>query len=150
MRMTNYEKILDNINSSDILYIKKRSHQIPAKSFRDEFGCAIFFDESAFETEAERFVALAHEKGHCDSGAFYNIHSVFETYGRCERRAWRQAVFEHLPLEKFMNAIEACKTFEGVNIYDLADFLDVTDEFIIKAIQEYICVGKLTEHLTLC
>lgn len=140
--MTNFETLVDNIEHEDIMYIERKSDKQPAKSMRMDGDDAIFFDESAFKTEEERFVALAHEKGHCDSGAFYTFHAPLITKGFCERRAWRRAILEQLPFDKLMEAFEACKTVDGVSVYDLAEHLGVTSDFVNRAINEYICLGK--------
>lgn len=141
--MTKHEKVLDGIRQSDILYVETRAEKIPAQSIKMEGECAIFFDEKAFETDAERAVALAHEKGHCDSGAFYTIHTPFETRGRCEHRAWKHAIVDLVPLDELMDAFEACRTAEGVTTYDLADYLGVTDDFVVRAVEQYVRWGEL-------
>jgi len=140
--MTRLETLLDSIEQSDIFYVETESDRQPAKSQRDENDYAIFFNEYAFETSSERFVALAHEKGHCDSGAFYNIHTPLITREFCERRAWRHAILDHLPFDKLMDAFEACKTADGVTVFDLSEYLDLSEDFIIQAIEDYIRMGK--------
>lgn len=113
------------INNSDILYFTTASDKLPAQSRRIEDDYAIFFNETFFDTESERYIALAHEKGHCDSGALYNIDTSLMTRRWCERRAWRWTILNQLPLDELMGAFEACRTSEGVSIHDLADYLDI-------------------------
>jgi len=140
--MTIYEELLDDIDSSDIKLVYDKSTQIPAVSFSNANGDYIFLNEYSFETNAERFVALAHEKGHCDSGAFYNIHTPLITREICEHRAWRRAILDQLPFDKLMEAFEICKTEDGISIYDLANYLDMPPDFIKMAIEQYIKLGK--------
>jgi len=140
--MMRYEKLLDEIEQGNTFLVQTKSDRQPAKSMRMGRDCAIFFDESAFETNAERFVALAHEKGHCDSGIFYNIHTPLQTRGRCEYLAWKWAVIEYLPFDKLIEAVHACKTAEGVSAHELAEYLEITADFLALAIDTYICLGK--------
>ena len=140
--MTNFENLRECIERENIIYLDGKEDNIPAMSMRMEQECAIFFNVSGFATEAERFVALSHEKGHCDSGAFYNIHTPLETRGRCEYQAWKFAVLKQLPFDKLMDAFDACRTVDGVTVYDLAEYLSVTPEFVIKAIELYVSAGK--------
>ena len=140
--MTKYESLLDIIDQSDIVYIETDSENQPAKAMRNEDGCAIFFNEQEFKTTATRLIALAHEKGHCDSRAFYSIHTPLITREICERRAWRRAILDQLPFDKLMEAFEACKTADRVTVFDLSEYLDLPEDFIIRAIEDYMQMGK--------
>lgn len=127
--MTRYEKLLDRIQQSEI-YFDEANDKVPAASLTIKRRSVIFFNEKAFETEAEKTVALAHEKGHCDSGAFYTVHTPFETRGRYERRAWKCAVMELIPFNELMGAVDACRTAEGISVHDLAEHFGLTPDFI--------------------
>lgn len=140
--MTRYEKQLDRVHGSAVLFERTEDEVLPAVSMRMRDRCAIFFDENAFDSDAERIVALAHEMGHCDSGAFYTLLTPYETKGRCEAKAWKRAVADLLPFDALMDAYDACRTAEGVTAHDLAEHLDVTPEFILKAVEIYTALGK--------
>jgi len=135
--LTQYERLLDDIAQSAVAIIPTKSHKQPAKSMRIGHDYAIFFNETAYETDAERVVEVVHEKAHCDSGALYCIDSPFEMRERCEYRAWKRAVHDFLPVEKLLEACRACMTAEGVAVYDLAEYLGVTPAFVVKAIEVY-------------
>jgi len=141
--MTKYEWLQDRVARSPVLFVPVQSERIPAQSMRMDGECAIFFDESAFETDAERAVALSHEKGHCDAGAFYTLLAPFETRGRCEQRAWRRSVFELTPFDELMKAFGACATADGVTAHDLAEYLDTTADFVLRAIEIYVRLGEM-------
>lgn len=140
--MTKYEKLQDSIELSDVCYVQTDKARIPVQSIHTKEGCAIFFDEKAFSSDAERTVALAHEKGHCDSGAFYTINTPNETRGRCEKRAWKRAVMELIPFDELIDAFNACRTADGVSVHDLAEHFEVTTDFIIRAVEQYLRMGK--------
>ncbi|MBQ7661217.1 MAG: ImmA/IrrE family metallo-endopeptidase [Clostridia bacterium] len=76
---------------------------------------------------------LAHEIGHCMTGAFYNEHTPVFTRGQCEHRADKWAVRRLLPKKKLLAAMQdGC-----VEVWQLADHFDLPDDFIIRAIQIY-------------
>jgi len=47
-----------------------------------------------------------------------------------------------LPFDELMEAFEACKTIDGVTIYDLSEYLEIPPNFIIRAIDTYVRLGK--------
>ena len=141
--MTKYERLLDDIELSGIYYVRTNGSKSSTQSMESDGECAIFIEEGAFETDADRTVASAHEKGHCDSGAFYTVHTPFETRGRCERRAWKRAIAELIPFDELMDAVDACRTVDGVTVYDLAEHLSVTPEFVTQAVEQYVIWGKM-------
>lgn len=140
--MTNFETLLSKVEESDIIFINSDSEIQPAKTMHLGDDCAIFLNESAFETDAVRFTVLAHEKGHCDSGAFYSAHTPLITREWCENRAWRRAVLDNLPYEKLTDAISACRTEDGIDIISLAEHLSMTPDFVLRAIGVYGRLGK--------
>lgn len=141
--MTKYERLVDEAVKDGIILIRSESERQPAKSMPDEDDYAIFFNESAFDSEVERTIAFAHEKGHCNTGAFYTIHTPYETKRRCENRAWKSAVVDLVPFDELMKAFDACRTVDGISVYDLADYLAVTTDFVYMAIEQYVICGKL-------
>lgn len=142
--MTRYEEILADIEQDDdIMFFETKSKKQPAKSMRMGQDCAIFFNESAFETDADRFTGLVHEDGHCISGAFYGVNTPFETKERCEQRAWRRGIQKYLPFDDLMDAFEACKTVDGVILDDLAKYLSMPTDFVTRAIELYGQLGKM-------
>lgn len=76
---------------------------------------------------------LAHELGHCATGAFYNERTSVFTRGQCEHRADRWAVYHLLPRDKLIRAMQGgC-----VEIWQLAEHFDLPDDFIARAIEIY-------------
>jgi len=136
--MTKYEQLQDCISESDILYMSSGSETIPAQSVRVDDDYGIIFNESAFETAAERRVALAHEKAHCDTGALYCVSAPLITKAQCENRAWKRTIHDVIPFDDlFKREFERCIYADGLDIYELADRLDVTVEFVTRVIEYY-------------
>ena len=144
--MTKFEKLMDCVVNSDISYLKTAYKPLPAQSVRVKGSSAIVFNEEAFETDAEKYVALAHEKAHCDGNIFYTTNSPLLTRGYCERHAWRRTILDVLPFDRLMTAVETCKGADGLTLHDLSECLDLPCDFVEFALQEYICMGESLEE----
>ena len=76
---------------------------------------------------------LAHELGHCVTGSFYNRYSEFDVIAKHERRADKWAIKKLIPEDELNDAFE-----HGiVEPWDLAEYFNVTEDFIIKAVEFY-------------
>ncbi len=93
--------------------------------------CYIAIDNEL--TAAEEKVCLAHELGHCETMSFYNIYSPLDIRGKHERRADCWAIGELIPKQEYFRALH--KGYTQLN--DLADYFDVTPEFMQKAVDYY-------------
>ncbi len=93
----------------------------------------IAIDVDKLESNREEKVHLAHEMGHCVTGSFYNIYSPLDIRQRHENRADRWAIKRLIPRK---HLIEAFK--EGITeIWELAEYFEVTEGFMRKAIEYY-------------
>ncbi len=82
---------------------------------------------------ADERVCLAHELGHCETASFYNIYSPFDIREKHERRATLWAIKKLVPERSLKRAVK-----EGYdNIYSLAEYFNVTAEFMQKAVSFY-------------
>lgn len=103
----------------------------------DVYG--IFVSDKPFETSDDEFCVLAHEYGHCKSGATHHLSSPLEMIEQHEYRADRAAVHEFLPFDKIKNAFDCgC-----VELWQLAEFLDMPAEFVKKAVDVYRAEGYI-------
>ncbi len=90
-------------------------------------------DPFQIETAAEERVHLAHELGHCETGSFYNVYSTLDIRGKQERRADGWAISRLMPFYELKNALNAGIT----EVWELAEYFDVTEDFIHKAVRYY-------------
>lgn len=81
----------------------------------------------------QRRTQLAHELGHCEQGAFYNIYSSCDCISRHEYKADKWAIEKLLPKEEMEEAFENGYT----EVWELADLFDVTEDLIKKALFIY-------------
>lgn len=81
----------------------------------------------------KRKTMLAHELGHCETASFYKIYSPLELISRHEHRADKWAIEKLLPKNEMEEAIH-----NGyVEVWELAEYFDVTEELIKKALFIY-------------
>lgn len=84
-------------------------------------------------TEAEEFVCIAHELGHCETSSFYNQSNINDLWGRHEYRANKWAIKHCIPKNDLTAAIQAGYT----ELWELAEMFDITESFMQKALFYY-------------
>ncbi|SJZ59826.1 ImmA/IrrE family metallo-endopeptidase [Anaerorhabdus furcosa] len=106
----------------------------------DDMLC-INIDESKFETESEKIVCLAHELGHCISGTLYTINHSNLYRGSAEYRADYRAAQLVMPIDE----LKECILKEITEVYDLATFFGITEEFVKRILYIYSNKGLLKD-----
>lgn len=100
-------------------------------SLMDDSGkCYIGIDESVMDGGALEIVHMAHELGHCLTGSFYNRYTRFDIRQRHENRADKWAIRKIISVEALDTAIASGYT----EIWQLAEYFRVTEQFMLKAI----------------
>lgn len=124
-------------------YAEKRNIEIvtfplpetASMSIEAESGaCYIGIDYSKIETEIDERVHLSHELGHCVTGSFYNRYAKMDIRQKHENRADKWAIRKLIPVEKLDTAVAEGHT----ELWDLADYFGVTEDFIKKAVCYYV------------
>ncbi len=90
-------------------------------------------------TKAEERSYLSHELGHHIKGALYSKETPCFTRGQCEHKADKWAVHKLIPVRSLYASFR--KGY--VEVWQLAEYFDVTEEFILKTIEIYKQEGKL-------
>ena len=113
--------------------------QLPAMSVYHDGRCSVAVNSRLSQTVPETVVDLAHELGHCMTYSFYNFETPLRTRSRCENRANRWAVHKLMPWKRVVRAL-----YKGLTeVWELADYFDVTEDFVHLAISQYRREGKL-------
>lgn len=99
---------------------------------------AVALNPQSIGSVKEEKVILAHELGHHFRNSFYDISSTYELRERQEARADRWAVENLVPWDELQKAIDSGHT----ELYDLAEYFDVTEEFMKRVIKTYKIQGK--------
>ena len=106
-------------------------------SIQDSNGnCYIGIDPMKLESSKEEKVKLAHELGHCVTGAFYNRYSSCDIRGKHEQTANRWAVKKLIPKAELVRLLK-----KGFARCELAESFEVTEDFINLAIRMYFEYG---------
>ena len=84
-------------------------------------------------TEAEKRVRLAHEIGHCETGAFYNMYSPIDSRKKDEYTANEWAVKKLLPKKELSSAFKRGLT----EVWQLAEEFSVTEDLVRLACRVY-------------
>lgn len=95
--------------------------------------CYIGMDSSVRDGSVEERVHLAHELGHCSTGAFYNAYSPHDLRYKHERKADKWAINQLVPENELKHAIKTGIT----NLWELAELFEVTLPFMRKAVCYY-------------
>lgn len=104
--------------------------------------CYIGMDYGILPDEAARRVHLAHELGHCKTGAFYNRWAAQDVRRKHENRADKWAIQRMIPEDALDDAVaDGC-----TDIYSLADRFGVTEDFMKKAVCWYT-YGNLAREI---
>ena len=84
-------------------------------------------------TLAEEKVKLAHELGHCETGAFYNRYAARDVRQKHENRANKWAYKKLVPEDELKQAI-----LQGYREpWELAEYFDLPEAFLRGALKYY-------------
>lgn len=112
-------------------------------SMMDHDGeCFIAIDPLKLTSSDDEKAKLAHELGHCVTGSFYNRHAACDVRQKHENRADKWAIQNLVPASELNAAVADGRT----EIWDLAEYFGVTEEFMTKAVCWYSC-GNLDTTL---
>lgn len=96
--------------------------------------CCIGIDARRMKTDAEHRERLAHEIGHCRTGAFYTPFSPVDNRRKCEETAYRAEIRELLPFPDLLQAME-----DGDRTaWELAERFGVSEDLIRRACAYYV------------
>lgn len=115
--------------------------QSATMSIEDGDLCYIGIDRTQIQTQADERTRLAHELGHCVTGSFYSRYTAVDCRQRHENRADKWAI------RRLISAadLDAAVANGYTELWDLADFFGVTEDFIKKAVCYYTHGNLATE-----
>ena len=95
----------------------------------------IGIDDSVMQSRAEERVHLAHELGHCVTGAMYNMNCPIMPRQRYEKVADAYAIKKLVDEDELRRVIDER---EGdISVWELSEWFDVTEDFMRKALAFY-------------
>lgn len=84
-------------------------------------------------TDIEEKINLTHELGHCMTGSFYNRYSKLDIRAKHERRADKWAINKLVPKDELEKAVKSGRESR----YELAEYFNVTEDFMQKVLDYY-------------
>ena len=131
-------RLYDEIEKMDNLYLYYYKVGKPSVIIEEDWQYGIFLDLSEIKTLGEEIVCLAHELAHAKTGTTHKVYSPLQLVSKNEYKANKQAVHDVIPYNELIDAFD-----EGVvERWELAEYFDVTEDFISKAIEIYSNEGK--------
>lgn len=113
-------------------------HRNESLSLMDNEGNQyIAINPFSLTSEKDERIKLAHEIGHCMTGSFYNIYSPLDNRRKKELIADRWVIKKLVPKDELDKAI--LKGYRET--WELAEYFDVPEKLIEKAIEYYKLVG---------
>lgn len=125
----------------DVDWVSMRRADSLSVELPDGSQC-IAMDPWKMDTAAKETVALGHELGHCSSGGFYNRFAKRDVMKKHENRADKWAIKKLIPAKELNTAVAEGHT----ELWDLADYFGVTEDFMRKAVCWYT-YGNLDTEL---
>lgn len=122
-----------------ILVFEYTQRESKAVTVGNSSGYGIFLDSTRFETAAEELSVLAHEFGHCATGATHAVGSPLDLIEKHEYKADKWAAHRLLPPDKLREAADAGVT----ETWELAERFGVTEAFVRRTLYIYQCEGVL-------
>lgn len=130
-------ELLELYQLADAEHIPVYSFDLPQTQslslMNNDGSCAVAIDPFGLNSTKDEKIRLAHELGHCVTGSFYNRYSNFDIKARSEYKADKWAIKKLIPKDELQAAFEQGYT----EPWDLAEYFNVTEEFIIKAVNYY-------------
>lgn len=141
MTLSLKEKLYQAANNEGIEVFYR--HTIAAKSYiiKDGDYFAMAVDRKQIASAAEEATLIGHELGHYYTGYLYSADTPLQTRGRCEYRANAWAYKAICPVERIKEAIKNnCE-----NLWEIAEYLGLPEDFLAAAIGYYKGKGDLNE-----
>ena len=131
--MNSLEKIYDILKKEKVVFIEHDLDFTDALVVETNGKYAIVKDSTKFNTSADELVAIAHEAGHIFTGSLHTISST-DLIGKHEKAANRWAIKRLLPYSNMKQALENGYCTK----YELAEYFDVTEDFVQMAYDYYV------------
>ena len=135
-------KLFQEAQDSDIPIMYLSIPENGSMCIQTDKRCYIGMDCGVLVNESNIRVHLAHELGHCKTGAFYNRWATCDIRQKYEHRADKWAIEKMIPIDALYDAIADGHT----ELWDLAEKFCVTETFMKKAVCWYT-YGNLAVEL---
>lgn len=108
----------------------------------DDYG--VFLDVGKVKTEKQELEAVSHEFAHIKTGTTYPLDAPWDVRARCENRADKEQIRILIGEDELFEAIQDGRT----ELWELADYFNVSEDFMRKAINYYECGDLNVEDIS--
>ena len=136
--MVSVENILAAYEAANIAIAKFRGN-IRATTIEMQEKYGVFVNPAAYETTIKLKGALAHELGHCETGATHAVYSPYDLIEKHEHWANKSAWFRWMPPEKFQEAFQTGHT----EVWEVAEWFAMPEDMVRDAWKYYKDNGLL-------
>ena len=124
-----YNEMIEN----GILLFDYKQNGSPAATVCIDGACGVFLDTRVLNTVEKEKTVVAHECGHCFTGATHTVYSSYDIVEKHEYKANKWAVHRLIPPDELAHALR----YGYTEIWQLAEYFGVTDDFVKKALLIY-------------
>lgn len=136
--MTIVESIEDKIYLKEIVLQQHNYDNLKAVSIKMDSKYGIFFNPKLFRDSIDLHTGLCHEYYHCETDSFYTFNDSSYTVQKKEFQANYKMALDLCPPE-----LIKCYMQHHEELWELSDFLGLTEEFLKEAIRIYRSKGLL-------
>ena len=131
--MVSLAEIYEALRAEDVRLYVYNIGFAPAATIEQDGKYAVFYDPASVLTTAALKECLAHECGHCATGATHRVASPWDLVEKHEYKANRWAI------ERFLPYAALCKAMEGGlrEPWELAEWFDLPQPFLERALAYY-------------
>lgn len=142
VRLDSLLRLYHELNTSGIQFYTWELDDQKAAAIEINGEYAVFMDFDNIASCVEEHVIVAHEGGHCITGATHCLSSPFDLIQKHENRADKWAIKKLVPEDELDAAVAAGYT----ELWSLAEYFSVTEDFMKKAVC-YYTNGNLAAEL---
>lgn len=134
MPLISLDKVLCDLDQNDIRLFPYHLDDAQGVTIELSGRYGIFIDPFRIGTTAELLHVLAHEIGHCATGATHAVHSPYELVAKHEAAANRWAVRRYLPFAE----LDAAVCGGCTEPWQLAEAFGLPEPFVRFALDYYL------------
>lgn len=132
--MVTLEHLYNDIEKRSIKLLPYNTGRLQAVSMEMNGRYAIFLNFRGYPTTADMAAVLAHELGHCATGATHRVSSRHDLVVKHETTANRWALRRYLPFSELAAAVRGgC-----AEVWQLAEYFNLPESFIRLALDYYL------------
>ena len=132
MNLNELYQLADDENIEVLSVDTKQEKSISIRA--DSGNCYVAINPLMINSEQQEREYLAHELGHCETGAFYSRYSPLSSRGQMEYRATLWQIKKLIPKNEFNEALKS----GIIELWELAEHFEVSEDLMKKAIKYYI------------